>query len=112
MSSRTMLGKASTLVGAAAALTIAASGIATASTTISPAAATPVTATSSGLSFVTTGGLELYCTSVSGSGTTPAAPGNVNSGTGGSTSTLPAWDCPDVTSKVCLQQSPPRVPGL
>ena len=83
MSSRTMLGKASTLVGAAAALTIAASGIATASTTISPATATPVTATSSGLSFVTTGGLELYCTSVSGSGTTPAAPGNVNSGTGG-----------------------------
>ena len=28
------------------------------STTISPATATPVTATSSGLSFVTTGGLE------------------------------------------------------
>ncbi|ERB54320.1 hypothetical protein N806_24670 [Rhodococcus sp. P27] len=68
---------------AAAALTIAASGIAAASTTISPATATPVTATSSGLSFVTTGGLELYCTSVSGTGITPAAPGNVNSGTGG-----------------------------
>ncbi len=76
-----MLGKASAIVGAAAALTIAASGIAAASTTISPATATPVTATSGGLSFVTTGGLELYRTSVSG--TTPAAPGNVNSGTGG-----------------------------
>ena len=83
MSLRTMLGKAPAIVGAAAALTIAASGIAAASTTISPATATPVTATSSGLSFLTTGGLELYCTSVSGTGTTPAAPGNVNSGTGG-----------------------------
>ncbi|MFF1946878.1 hypothetical protein ACFVWF_32595 [Rhodococcus qingshengii] len=82
MSSRTMLGKASAIVGAAAALTIAASGIAAASTTITPAS-TAVTATSSGLSFVTTGGLELYCTSVSGKGSTPTAPGNVNSGTGG-----------------------------
>src|SRR4051794_1221685 len=83
MSLRTMLGKAPAIVGAAAALTIAASGIAAASTTISPVTATPVTATSTGLSFGTTGGLELCCTSVSGTGTAPAAPGNVISGTGG-----------------------------
>lgn len=95
MSSRSIINRAMVVAGAAAALTLATSGIASAATTISPAGTT-INAHSDDLLFVTTGGLELECFNVGGSGTIPASPGNTNSGTGGVTvpiSTVTMGDC-------------------
>lgn len=71
-----------TASGAAAAVMLAGAGIAGASTTITPPD-TNVTATSGYLEITTDTGNILTCYDVSGTGTTPAAPGNHNPGTGG-----------------------------
>lgn len=76
-----VLDRGSAVLAVAAAATLAAAGISYASTTITPAN-TPVTATSSDLRIVTPG-YTMRCTNVSGSGSTPAAPGNNNPSTGG-----------------------------
>ena len=76
-----VLNRGSAVLAVAAAATLTAAGLSYASTTITPAN-TPVTATSSDLRIVTPG-YTMRCTNVSGTGTTPAAPGNVNPSTGG-----------------------------
>ncbi|WP_175280182.1 hypothetical protein [Prescottella equi] len=76
-----VLNRGSAVLAVAAVATLTAAGMAYASTTITPAN-TPVTATSSDLRIVTPG-YTMRCTNVSGTGTTPAAPGNVNPSTGG-----------------------------
>lgn len=78
-----VLNRGSAVLAVAAAATLTAAGLSYASTTITPAS-TPVTATSSDLRIITTTpGYTMRCTNVSGTGTTPAAPGNVNPSTGG-----------------------------
>ncbi|WP_305092605.1 hypothetical protein [Prescottella sp. R16] len=73
--------RSSAVLAVAAAATLVAAGTVSASTTITPAN-TPVTATSNDLRILTPG-YTMRCTNVSGTGTTPAAPGNVNPSTGG-----------------------------
>lgn len=88
MNSSRFISRSMAVAASTAALALGFSGLASAATTISPAGTT-VTASNVNagvtypMTFTTTGGIQLRCTGVTGTGTIPASPGNVNSGTGG-----------------------------